>query len=91
MLPAALMFQGSVTSRPPTEAELASASPDPFLWLQPAIAVAIAFYCLWAFWSVIRAWNDPAAKVLRFTSLALLFFDFLIVWNLLQGSTLWST
>ena len=53
-------------------------------WVLFSLGVLLSVHWIWAFRSVIAAWWDPYARVLRFSSLGLLFFAACIVWGLLR-------
>ena len=53
--------------------------------VQFVIGELLCVYWLWAFWSVLRAWRDPGARILRFSALFLLLFDAAIAIGLLMS------
>jgi hypothetical protein len=67
-----------------TEDSPPPALPTWLIWSLFGIGVALAVHWIWALRSFISAWRDPAAKVLRFSSLALLGWGALIICSLLK-------
>lgn len=61
-------------NRLPTEAELAAQLPPPAWqgWLFCGVGVVLAFLWVRAVVSLVRAWSDPSARVLRFVAVVLL-------------------
>lgn len=72
-----LVVRPSTPHRQRSEAELAAAMPDPawLSWIPFTLGVLLCAYWVWALWSVLRAWHDPAARILRVSSILLLLFD----------------
>lgn len=69
-------FRDSGARKLHSEAELSTAVPDPawHAWLPYAISVILCGYWFWALLSVLRAWTDPRARILRLSALTLLIF-----------------
>ena len=67
-------------------------SPDPdmpgvppiFVWVLFSLGLLLCTHWVWALRSVITAWRDPFARVLRFSSLGLLFFAGLSICGLVR-------
>jgi hypothetical protein len=81
----AVFMPARLPHKPRTETEIVAALPEPAWhhWLPVTLGGLFFVYCLWALWSVIRTWRDPNAKVLRFSALLLLLFDFSIALSLM--------
>ena len=82
-----LFISYTVTHKPHSEAEFEVTVPDPawHTWLPFTLGVLLCIYWLWAFWSLLRAWRDPRARILRFSALFLLLFDASIAYLLLSS------
>lgn len=68
----AVLYFGA--SKAPTKAELAVQS-LPIMgltWLLPLAGLVLALLWLRAVWTLVRVWNEPSARVLRFPAMVLL-------------------
>jgi hypothetical protein len=58
--------------------------PPSVVWSFFGLACPLLIHSLWALWSVVRAWDDPAAGALRLASVGILAFEFAVVLLLLR-------
>jgi hypothetical protein len=55
------------------------------IWLPFALGIVLAAYWVWAFRGVVENWSDPVARILRFSSLALLLAQLFTILSLLSS------
>ena len=82
----AIVYDSATSTQGHTEAEIAVAAPVSRwpLWIAFLIGLVTAFLWLRALISVVMAWRDPSASVLRFSAVGLLLFLAVVTVSLLR-------
>ena len=79
-----LIALAAVFEVPPSSDPDMPGVPPVFVWVLFALGILLSIHWVWALRSVIAAWRDPFARVLRFSSLALLIFAGAIICGLVR-------